>query len=66
MEQCLKRKVLAPNQDMRTHPVMREELDLSWDDVKAEAEQRNVGQTVFPDRTFWKEVVMGEKKKDVC
>lgn len=30
---------------MRTHPVMREELDLSRDDVRAEAEQKNVGQT---------------------
>lgn len=33
-------KGLARNQDVRTHPVMREELDLSWDDVRAEAEQK--------------------------
>lgn len=35
---------------MKTHPVVREELDLSWDDVRAEAEQGNVGQTVNQKR----------------
>lgn len=48
------RKVSDWNQDTRTHPVMREELDLSWDDVRAEAEQRNVGQTVNQNRHFGK------------
>lgn len=47
------RKGLARNQDKKTHPVMREKLDLSWDDVRAEAEQRNVGQTFKLEQTFW-------------
>ena len=31
---------------------MRKESDLSWDDVRAEAEQRNVGQTVNQNTHF--------------
>lgn len=43
---------------------MREELDLSWDDVRAEAEQRNVGQTVNQNRHFGtKGAMKGVKKR---
>lgn len=36
-------KGLAQNQETKTHPVVREQLDLSLGDVRTEAEQRKVG-----------------------
>lgn len=37
-------------------------MDLSWDDVRAEAEQRNVGQTVNQNRHFFFERTGDEKR----
>lgn len=44
------RKGLDWNRDKKTHPVMREQLDLSWDDVRAEAEEWNLGQSFTQSR----------------